>query len=142
MTNTFRLAALGDSNPSNWNTLASLLAGTDISASPDWTHTPYSTYSERGDGGRTGHGTPIVAWRWKGLRQSQRESLRTIITNLSAQVYIQTPTNETSSSGTVRVWANYLCQALWMPVDENVENINIDVLKDVDLEFRHCVVVV
>ena len=142
MTNAFRIHALGDSDPANWDALTTLLAGTDISASPDWTHTKYSTYSERGDGGRSGHGTPVVAWRWKGLRQSQRETLRGIITNLSTEVYIQTPTNETTSSGTVRVWANYRCKALWMPADENVSNINVDVLLDVDLEFRHCVTVV
>jgi hypothetical protein len=141
MTDTFRLAALGDADPTHWATLASLLAGTDISASPDWTHTKYSSYSERGDGGRTGRGSPVVAWRWKGLRLSQRETLRAFVTGLSTEVYIQTPTNETTSSGTVRTWANYRAQMLWLPADENVSNINVDVLLDVDIGFRHCVVI-
>ena len=142
MVDTFRIHSLGDSNPANWDTLASLLAGTDISPLPDWTHTKYSSYSERGDGGRTGHGSPVVAWRWKGLRPAQREILRAFVAGLSTEVYIQTPTNETTSSGTVRTWANYRAQMLWIPADENVSNINVDVLLDVDIEFRHCVLVV
>ena len=84
----------------------------------------------------------MVAWRWKGLRPSQRETLKAFVTGLSTEVYIQTPTNETTSSGTVRTWKNFRCQMLWMPVDENVENVNVNVLKDVDIEFRHCIEVV
>jgi len=138
MTSTFKIALLSaGTNPASWTAVSTLLSnGGDIDQLPDWSFTPYPEFTERGDGGRSGQGLPVAAWRWKALRAEQRENLRDFCSALSAEVYIQTPTNETTSGA--RVWKNYRCQMLWMPVDENTFDA-INTTQDVDLEFRMCV---
>jgi hypothetical protein len=107
----------------------------DGSIDPDWSFQPYSRSIRLGDGQLKGQGFPIAKWRWNGLSDYNRETLRDFVgSNLSATVFIRTATNETNSGDIV--YKNYEAIMNWSDQDEDFQ---IDKVLGLILVFTHLV---
>lgn len=138
MTSTFKIDDTSDSNPANWNAVSTLLSSVsgDITADRalEWEYQPYSSSKELDNGYRRGLGFPVVTWKFRALRPEQRENLKDFCSTLAADVYIQTPTNETTSGA--RVWKNYRAIMKWT---DSFELVGVDYVEEVVLTFTHCI---
>lgn len=123
----FKIALLsaGD-NPNNWDALASILDGPE----PDWSYRPYQEAVMLGNGQKRGMGFPSATWTWRGISETDRETLRGYCSGLSAEVYVATPTNETTSGA--RDWINASAIMQWMDEDEEK---NVNHTLDFQVEF-------
>ncbi len=130
----FRLANTSDPTISNWQTVDSLLSRLGKPADPQWTYQPYTSYQDLLDGTRRGMGFPMATWHWQFLTDVQREALRALCPGLSAQVYIKTLTNETSSG--VRTYGTFSAVMFWPPASEDKQAGNV---LGFTLEFHHLV---
>ena len=129
----FLIATLtAGNNPANWSKLGEILDG----AEPDYAYKPFQEIIKLGDGSKKGRGYPSAQWSWHGISELDREVLRTFCAGLSADVYICTPTNETS--GGDRVWINASATMNWMEADEEK---NSDHTLDFQIEFTGMVAV-
>jgi hypothetical protein len=105
--------------PSSWSLLQDVIGVADIVADPDWSYSPYSEVVRLGSGAEFGRGFAVVEWHWNGFRNVQRENLRVYCAapDISAQVYICTPTNETLSG--VTYWIYALAEMHWPSGNED-----------------------
>lgn len=88
---------------------------------PDWSFQPYSVATRLGNGILHGNGFPIAKWRWNGLVEEHRQTLKDLIgDDLSAAGYIRTATNEVNVYGD-RVYKAFSCIMEWMETDEDVQ---------------------
>lgn len=91
---TFRIAPLSEGdNPLYWHDLNDYLSEANIPIRPDWSYRKYSEVVKTLSGHKYGRGKPVAVWTMQ-LTASQRYKLREICPDLSAAVYIETPTNE------------------------------------------------
>ena len=129
---TFKIATLATgSNSNDWDDLNTVLSTADIPARPEWTFVPFSSYRDLDDGSRKGLGLPRATWTWSAMREEVRQALRAYCPDLSAEVYISTPTNE-SAAGVI-TFENFQCKMLWMPADEDKD---AGATLGVTIEFR------
>jgi hypothetical protein len=70
-----------------------------------------------GNGLKQGQGFPIAIWRFNQLSNANRQVLKTLCPGLSAEVYIQTKTNELDGSDLE--WKVFKCIMNWTPEDED-----------------------
>lgn len=84
---------------------------------PDWSFQPFATSIELADGTVKGQGFPIAKWRFNHISEENREVLKDFCPNLSALVYIETPTNESDLYGTV--FKQYQAVMRWTDTDED-----------------------
>lgn len=140
MTIDIRIGTTASSDPNDWSTVASLLSSVsnDVTAARalEWSFEPYSDYKLTGNGDAIGRGLPVVTWVFSALRLEQRENLRDFIPDVTADVYIRTPTNETVAG--VRVLKDYACKAKWVQRAEILQD-GIDIAMRVEITFTHCV---
>ena len=118
------------SNPANWSELDQILDANE----PDWSYKPWQGVVILGDLTRKGIGYPSATWTWRGISEVDRETLRGFCASLSSEVYISTPTNESSSG--VRSWINASAVMNWMDADEEK---NVDHTLDFQIEFTKIV---
>jgi hypothetical protein len=136
---TFLIGDNASANPDDWSVVSTLLSSVSNDITVDramqWSHQDYSQYEKLGNMDSRGYGFPVVVWRFKALKEEQRENLRDFIPDVSAQVYIRTPTNETVAG--VRVWKDYLCYGKWTQraeiIDAGLENV-----RQFEITFEHC----
>lgn len=137
----FLIAALATgSNPDNWSVVSTLLssASADISSARalEWEYQPYSRAVVKGNGLKQGLGYPRARWLFKGLRFEQRENLKDFCAALSAEVYIRTPTNETTAGA--RTWDDFSAILNWT---ESTELVGVNHVENIELVFTHLVAV-
>lgn len=87
---------------------------------PDWSYQPFSKAVVLGNGQVKGQGFPVAKWRWNGMSALNREILKAFVgSDLSATVYIETATNETS--GGVVVFDQFQAIMRWPAVEEDFQ---------------------
>ena len=106
--------------PGGMVTLASILEAASIPYGPDIRFKDFSDFKDVEDTSRRGLGYSMATWEWQGLDDIQRYALRAYCSALSAQVYVRTATNETTSAG-IHVWHTYLATMLWVTEYEDRE---------------------
>ena len=131
---TFRLATLSaGANPIYWDTLQDLLGSADIPIEPDASYRPYAETVKTQAGGKFGRGFAIATWLLTGINAEQKYILRQICPNASADVYIETLTNEYDVSGN-RIWIQAQAVMEWMDGDEDIQ---ADYTIDLEILFTH-----
>lgn len=135
VTDTFYIGTDSDEF-SDFLTLASRLANKGKPIEPQWTFTPFADHRELADGTRLGVGSPQATWHWDHRDDVHLEALRALCPGLSANLFIRTPTNDTSSGA--RVWETFSCIMLWPPIDEDKQAGHT---LDFTIEFRRLEVV-
>lgn len=97
---------------------------------PDWTFEPFSSSIKLANGKVLGVGYPVASWSWNALKNEHIEILREqfcTYPQLSADVYIRTPTLQLSSG--LVVWGTFGCKMVWA-LDEERET------RDATLSFH------
>ncbi len=134
----FLLDNTSDADPETWVSVESLLSSVSADITTDraleWEHQPYVRGVKLGDGHVQGLGAPVVTWKFRALRPEQRENLKDYCAALSSDVYIRTPTNETSAGA--RVWKNYQAVMKWT---DSFEIIGVDAVEEVFITFTSCI---
>ena len=136
---TFRLAALSEgSNPIYWQTLDQLIGQADIPVNPDCGYIPQAEVVKTLSGMSVARGYASASWHWNALTMEQRAILRTICPGISAQVYIETQTNELNVCGDPEF---VQCSAImhWV-AGEEIQESSRDL--GLDLLFTHLIEVV
>lgn len=109
----FKIATIATgNNPNNWSQLDQIL---DV-GEPDWAFQKYQAVIILGDMTKKGIGYPSASWTWRGISETDRETLRAFCADLSAEVYVSTPTNETINGA--RVWTDASAVMNWLEMDE------------------------
>jgi len=138
MTYTWMLGVPGgcvDDDPIDWTSLKDIIGEADIPVEIDDSYFPYSTYTDNGDGSRTGQGWIRVIWRIKIVHAWQRQALRAYCPGLSADVYLRTHTNEYNDCIEEYDWINLRGQMHWMVGDEEREG---QYVNNIEFEFVAC----
>jgi hypothetical protein len=118
---TFRLASLSaGANPIYWNTLQSLIGVADIPIEPDASYKPYQEAVKTMAGTKYGRGYASAVWSFSGLSPEQKYILRQICTDLSADVYIETPTNDFDVSGN-QEWIQAQAVMEWTEGEQDIQ---------------------
>ena len=115
---TFRLALKAEgNNPFYWSSLDQLIGIANISVSPDAGYIPQSDVAKTLSGLSVARGFAAATWRFTALTNAQRQILKSFCPGLSAEVYIETLTNELTVCD-VDEWIQ--CSAIlhWKPGDE------------------------
>jgi hypothetical protein len=129
----FMIAALAAGpDPDFWTRLSTLLVEADIPADPDWTYQKYTSVVGLANGLRRGQGVALATWSFRVARDYQREALRVFCPDLSAEVYVCTPTNETLAGEIEWVYARAIMN--WLPVEEQKERNNAT--QNIDISFE------
>lgn len=129
---TFRLAPLSaGANPLYWNTLQDLIGVADIPIQPDASYLPYTEPIDLASGKKRGNGFPAATWLLSGINGEQRYVLRQICPGASADVYIETLTNDYDVSGN-RTWIQAQAIMYW---PEGEEDIQADMTSDMEIHF-------
>lgn len=133
---TFRIAPLsaGD-NPIYWYELSALLSAADMPIEPDATYRPQSESVATLDGKTYARGYPSALWSFDGLTPAQKYKLRQICPELSADVYIETLTNEYDINGD-RIWIQAQAIMHWT---DNDEDIAANITMNVEVRFTHII---
>ena len=121
MTNQFKIALLSaGTNPDDWDNLSDIHINADVPVRPEWTFARFSGFVETDDGARKGTGLPKATWTFVAITEEHREILRGYCPEdqLSAEVYVMTPTNEIDLCGNEMVWIAASAQMKWIAVDE------------------------
>jgi hypothetical protein len=116
---TFRLALKAEGpNPFYWQSLQQLIGRADIPADPDASYTPHTEVVKTLSGKTKARGYPSAAWYWAVITEDQRAILREICPGASAEVYIETVTNDLDLYGDPEF---IQCSAImhWTPEDED-----------------------
>ncbi len=115
---TFRIAPIAEgNNPLYWYELNEYLGEADIPVTPDWSYRPFVESVRTLGGSKFGRGYPVATWGMQ-LTAHQRYQLRQICPGLSAQVYIETPTNEVDLYGDP-IWIQASAVMNWTDGDED-----------------------
>lgn len=115
---TFKIAPLTEgNNPIYWYDLDDYLSEADIPIRPDWSFRQYSDSAKTLGGAKFGRGFPVATWSMP-LTASQRYKLREICPGLSADVYVETPTNELDIYGEI-IWIQAQAVMNWTDGEEN-----------------------
>lgn len=132
----FRLAPLSaGSNPIYWDTLQDLIGEADMPIEPDASYLDYAEAVEMNDGSIRYLGYPSARWLLNGITPAQRYTLRQICPSGSADVYIETMTNEFDASGN-REWIQAQAIIKWKTGEEDIQ---ADRTLDLELTFDHIV---
>lgn len=118
----YRLALKAEGpNPLYWANLNALLGFADISFRPEPSYMEQAEVVSSLGGLDYGRGYPIATWYWAALTTEQRAILRTFCPGLSAEVYIETPTNEITLCGEQEF---IQCAAImhWPSSDEDIQS--------------------
>lgn len=128
---TFRIAPISEgANPIYWYDLNDYLSEADIPVRPDWSYRKYSDAVKTLGGSQFGRGMPMAVWSMQ-LTASQRYKMRQICPDLSANVYIETPTNELDLYGDI-IWIQASAVMNWT---EGEENRQLDRTLDTEITF-------
>lgn len=112
------------------------LLDTTASIDPDWSFQQFSTSIRLGDGTLKGVGFPIAKWRWNIMEDLNRQALKAFVgSDLSAQLYIRTATNDVDSYGDI-VFKSYSCIVNWPDTDEDFQ---ADKVLGLILVFTHLI---
>ena len=132
---TFRIAPIAEGdNPLYWYDLNDYLSEADIPIRPDWSYHKYSEVVKTLGGLKYGRGMSVATWSMT-LTASQRYNLRLICPDLSAQVYIETPTNDLDIYGEI-IWIQASAVMNWPEGDENRQS---DLTLDTEIVFTELV---
>lgn len=135
---TFRLApSSAGANPINWNTIQDLIGEANIPIEPDAAYSPYQELVTLGNGQKRAYGLPSATWILT-ITGTQKYTLRQICAGTSANVYIETQTNNYDVNG-AREWIQAAAIMEWQ---EGEEEIDADITKDFTLRFAHLVEVI
>ncbi len=133
---TCKISPLSDgNNPLYWDTVQSLIGEADIPIEPEMDYRPSSETVRTMSGSDYERGYPAATWRFTGLDALQRYTLRQICRGASADVYIETTTNEFDMYGE-RVWTQAQAIMHWPPGEEKLE---ADRTIDLSIEFTHLI---
>ena len=97
-----------------------------------WVPDPRSFYQQfsrlvnLGSGLKRGAGYPITTWSYGDLTQAQREQLRTFCSGASAEVYIQTRTNDEDEETTPSLFKIFKAVMIWPEGEENHASRRLD----------------
>ena len=141
MTDQFKIALLSaGSDSANWDNLADVLVNADIPVRPDWTFQRYSSFVDLDDGSRKGQGLPRATWALSAISEEHRNIFREYCPEdqLSAEIYVMTPTNEFDPSGGF-VWFAGSAQMKWTTVDED-KDVNATLGFMIEFDFMEEVV--
>lgn len=128
----FKIALLSaGADPDLWTPLSDILSEADIPANPDWTYEKYSTVIALADKTRRGQGVATATWNFRVARDFQREALRAFCPDLSSEVYVCTPSNETLAGLITWVYARAIMN--WLPLEEQKERGST---QNIDIEFE------
>lgn len=111
------LFRIGTDLETDFDLLTTQLANMQKPITPDWTFQPYATVVRLGSGKTRGQGFPIAKWRWNFMSNTNREILREFCPDLAADIYIYTPTNETTTG--VKTWKAFQGVMNWTPEEES-----------------------
>lgn len=116
---TFRLALKveGD-NPLYWQTIDQLIGTADIPNNPDASYIPQGEVVRTLAGGGYARGYASATWHWNALTNAQRAVLREFCPGVSAEVYIETPSNDLNVCGD-QEWIQALAIMHWNAGDED-----------------------
>ena len=131
---TFRLALKVEGpNPLYWESIDLLIGQADIPAKPEWSFTPQAEVFQCLAGGSFPRGFASAAWHWNILNAEQRAILKEFCPASSAEVYIETATNEIDFYGDI-VFIQALAIMHWPRADEDLQ---INKVLGLDLLFTH-----
>jgi hypothetical protein len=103
---------------------------------PDWSFQPFSGSVRLGDGTLFGTGFHVAKWRWNGMEDLHRQTLKELVSpGLSGPVYIQTATNDVDIYNSI-VFKTYACVMNWPTEDEDFQ---ADKVLGLILTFTHLV---
>ncbi len=112
------------------------LFGTTKATDPDATFAPFAALHDNIDGSRSGVGFPMANWKWQGKEDLNVDVLEAFWDGaLSVPLYVRTLTNRVDVDG-ARIYRTFLCQALWMPKDEDKQ---AGFTLGIEIEFRHMI---
>lgn len=133
---TYRLAVKAEgSNPLYWFSIDQLIGEADIPIQPDASYVPQSEVVKTLGGLTYARGFAVATWHWNGLTNAQRAILRAICPNQSAEVYIETSTNELTLCNDIEfVQCSAICH--WPPGDEEQQS---NKTLGLDLLFTHLI---
>lgn len=133
---TYRLAALSEgSNSLYWLSIDQLIGEANIPIQPDASYIPQSEVVKTLSGLDYARGFAVAVWHWNGLTNRQRAILRAICPGQSAEIYIETSTNELTACNDIEfIQCSAICH--WMPGDEVQE---AGKMIGLDLTFTHLV---
>ena len=133
---TFRLALKAEGpNPLYWQTLDQLIGHADIPVDPDAGYSPQVEIVRTLAGGGYARGYAIATWHWSVITNEQRAILREFCPGASAEVYIETPTNELTLCNT-QEWIQALAIMHWNAGEEDQQ---AESTLGLDLTFTHLV---
>lgn len=114
----FRLAAKVEGpNYLYWQTVDQLIGQANISFNPDAGYIPQSDAAKTLSGLTIARGYAAATWHFNALTNAQRQILKSFCPGLSAEVYIETLTNELTVCD-VDEWIQALAVVHWKPGDE------------------------
>lgn len=133
---TFRLALKAEgANPLYWQTLDQLIGFADIPIDPDFSYTPQSDVVKAVSGLSFPRGFASAMWHFNALTNTQRQTLKSFCPNLSAEVYIETLSNEQTVCGDDE-WIQALAVMNWTAGDETKDS---NKTLGLDIVFTHLV---
>jgi hypothetical protein len=135
--NTFLIASLATGpDPDDWDVVEDELAAISLDITLralEWEYQSYVSTVRLANGQDFGRGYPTAAWKIT-LRPEQREYFREYCSGLSADVYIRTPTNETSSGELA--WSDFQAIMHWTAGPELYA---VNAVEEVTMIFTHMV---
>jgi hypothetical protein len=132
---TFRLVTTSaGSNPLYWDSLQDVLGEANIPIVPDASYMPYRDVVNLANGQKRGMDLPSATWVMT-VTGTQKYILREICPGASANVYVETPTNDYDISGD-REWIQAAAVMEW---HDGEEDIDADITRDLTLTFSHLV---
>lgn len=133
MTGTFRLALKAEGpNPLYWSTLDQLIGVANIPTEPDASFVPQGEVVRTLSGLGYARGYASAVWHFPIVTNAQRAILKAFCSGASAEVYIETPTNEVDVSNDI-VFIQALAIMHWTSNDEVQEadkTLGLDILFD------------
>lgn len=81
---------------------------------PDMRYDPEVRRDDQTSGGQQSIGAPVITWNFGFLTQTERDTLRTIITGNTRWLYCETRTNDSDDT-----YAQFYARAIWPAGDEN-----------------------
>lgn len=133
---TFKLAALSTGpDPDDWTALQDLIGEADEPIYPEASYMPFQEAVELQSGKLRQLGYPSAVWSFTGLTAEQRYQLRQICPGGSADVYIETMTNEYDVNGD-RIWIQAQAIMKWQVGEEDIQ---ADRTMNLEIVFTHMV---
>lgn len=133
---TFRLALKVEGpNYLYWQTLDQLIGLADVSYDPDAGFIPQGEVVEALSGKSVARGFATVSWHWNVLTLQQRAILKEFCPGASAEVYIETTTNEIDLYDDP-IFIQALAIMHWPTGDEDIQG---DKILGLEVTFTHLI---